>query len=336
MNWLVGRRFVLMWLLAIGVILIVLPVSALPTQPPTGDDMTALVWNPAGDRLASGHHDGSIHIWNAATEENLNTFQGGTSAVISLAWSPDGSRLASSSYDSTIKIWTINTGQSVTIPVAADDPVFSLAWNADGSQLIGGSGGFTSPQTFRFWDGTTGDLIKTHLNMGVPSSLALKPDGLQMVLGKDTGNVYIWDMASERITASSRLPFSLTIPEMIWSMTWSPDENRLATGQQNGMVRLWDTSSGSSITLLDEFPASDNQSGDYNISTVRALAFSPDGQRLSSISANGAIRAWNLLTGEVIAETQVPAPVYAASWSPDGTKLAYGGRGNRIHLIENP
>ena len=67
---------------------------------------------------------------------------------------------------------------------------------------------------------------------------------------------------------------------------------------------------------------------------VHAAAFSPDGVRLASASADGIIKVWNVETGAVVwtASSQGVA-VQALAYSPDGGKLAAASRDNSIKLL---
>lgn len=70
-----------------------------------------IAFSPNGLYLATGlyRRDGMVNIpimvWNTMTGENITTFSGHLTDIISLAFSPDGTLLASSSGDGTILIW---------------------------------------------------------------------------------------------------------------------------------------------------------------------------------------------------------------------------------------
>ena len=52
-------------------------------------------WSPDDRRVATGHDDGSIHLWDVATGMELVQFEGHSRAIRQLAFSPDGTRLYS-------------------------------------------------------------------------------------------------------------------------------------------------------------------------------------------------------------------------------------------------
>ena len=68
-------------------------------------EVLAAVFHPDGARIASGGHDRSILIWDAATGLELVRLPGHTWYVFSLAFSPDGQRLVSGSGVAMVRLW---------------------------------------------------------------------------------------------------------------------------------------------------------------------------------------------------------------------------------------
>lgn len=66
----------------------------------------AVAWSPDGTRIASGHDDKTVRIWDAASGHTLLEYTGHSDAVFKVAWSPDGTQIASASGDGTVQVWT--------------------------------------------------------------------------------------------------------------------------------------------------------------------------------------------------------------------------------------
>ena len=89
----------------------ILSVSHLATSTPrwtqeahTGP-ISALAWSPTGLLLASGGHDGVVHIWQASTGALVCSFSH-ERPVKCLSWAPDG-RILSAASGRTIHLWTV-------------------------------------------------------------------------------------------------------------------------------------------------------------------------------------------------------------------------------------
>jgi WD40 repeat protein len=86
------------------------------------------------------------------------------------------------------------------------------------------------------------------------------------------GRLHVWDMA----TGDER--WSSKATEFSWALAFAPDNRLLATGERDGIVRLWDPVTGNQ---LQELVGHD--------SDVTSLAWSADCRRLVSAAANVAI-----------------------------------------------
>jgi WD40 repeat protein len=72
-------------------------------------------------------------------------------------------------------------------------------------------------------------------------------------------------------------------PGAVWDIVFSPDGSRVATAGSDGVVRLFDTTSGEQVLALRGHERA-----------VARVAFSPDGTMLASESVDGTVRIWAL------------------------------------------
>ncbi|MBD2544924.1 WD40 domain-containing protein [Planktothricoides raciborskii] len=110
--------------------------------------------------------------------------------------------------------------------------------------------------------------------------------------------------------------------DFVLSVAFSPDGRFLATGHDNGEVRLWEVADGEQIAIYR---------GHSN--SVRSVAISPDGNILASGSDDQTIKLWDLHSGDCLQTLPGHSnPVKSVAISPDGKILASGSYDNTIKL----
>ena len=111
---------------------------------------------------------------------------------------------------------------------------------------------------------------------------------------------------SAKVTA--KVPF-------VSGVAYSPDGTKLATGG-HGLIRVWDLRRATLSRVMKG-----------HTSGVFALAFSPDGRTLASVSLDGTTRAWDLATGTQLWQAETGVGFVCCKrvfFSPDGKLvLAY-------------
>src|SRR6185437_2984319 len=114
-------------------------------------------------------------------------------------------------------------------------------------------------------------------------------------------------------------------PQTSWvtALAFQPGGLLLASGHDDGVVRLWDYAAG---RLAYELRGPISPSGSGGDLAVSALAFRPDGRRLAVAAEDRSILLWDMVGGELLGRMlghtdRIPA----LAWHPDGRRLVSAG-----------
>jgi uncharacterized protein YukE len=108
----------------------------------------------------------------------------------------------------------------------------------------------------------------------------------------------------------------------VWSVAFSPDGQRLASGSYDETVKIWDATSGRCLETLE---------GHGN--SVWSVTFSPDGQRLASGSYDETVKIWDATSGRCLETLEGHGnSVWSVTFSPDGQRLVSGSYNKTVKI----
>jgi WD40 repeat protein len=283
-----------------------------------------LDFHPSGKWLASAGSDGLVQVWDVQTHESLKVFADSEASIESVKFSADGLILGYS--DSMGNIITRRTDDWSLVKQikAPETEITTIAFSGDGKQLITA----TYSGVVQVWSLPDGKLVGR-----LPGDkekiwrIAFAGDR-QIATAAWDGVVRLWDTETLEQTAAFDSHDS-----WVTDVAFDSTMNIMATGSQDGRLRIWDVSDRSQF-----LPAIT----DHKQDVIRA-AYSGDGR----IFGSGGIDRQALIyqVGESGRMHQICEPIGHPGWilglsvSADGRILASAGTvegatGNGIVLTD--
>jgi WD40 repeat protein len=316
----------------------------------SGDSISAVAFDPAGETLLVGAWDRTARVVDAATGAEIGRVEH-PDRVLAAAYSPDGQLVASGSQDGTILVWQPSTGK-VSFQASVDSPLGALAFSPDGKRLAAAGGTFgrdgwflydqalvDAPTDVIVWEVPGGREIARLPHPGLVNSLAFSPDGQRLAAGSDDMKVHVWDVAGReelfQVLHRKRVNLVTFSPDGKWAASAEscmPVEGPGRSQECSPIVLVWQAASGQEIWHT-ELP------GPW----VSNLAFSPDGRWLaaSNVYTQGcptagtcenAAQVWDAATGRPAGRMVHADVVTALAFSPDGSRIASGGSDGTLRI----
>ncbi|KAF8836569.1 WD40 repeat-like protein [Paxillus ammoniavirescens] len=244
------------------------------------------------------------------TPKPLLTISGHEDYVNGIAYLPGEERLVTFAHDGTIRIWNVENGEQEGTAMEHDGRVEGFAVTKDGKRIFSGD----EDKLLRVWDAETHEPIaEWGGHEGFICCIATSPDDQLVASGDYEGRIIIREMNLEDEDGRTKHAIE-TGPRSVYSICFSPDGTKLASGHRDNMIRVFDVETGELVLGPME--------GHTN--WVNSVVWSLDGTRLFTASDDHFIRFWDSETGQPIGEplTGHTGYIISIALSPDGTKLA--------------
>jgi WD40 repeat protein len=240
-------------------------------------------FSAGGLRILAGTSQGEVMSWDAAAstpfdiaERRLFTSTKAADTVLSLAFSADGQWVVTGHADHTAKVWDTASGKLLRTLAGHGGGVVAVAFSPDAKRIVAAS---AQEALARVWDVATSNLLMTVEGV---ESVAFSRDGQRIITGCGDSCSRVWEVATERQSLTLRSGGDQ------WAVAFSQDGRQIATCD-GGTAKVWEPSTHPERIVL---------SGHSH--AVNAVAFSPDGRRVVTGSADQTARLWRAATGELL------------------------------------
>ncbi len=287
------------------------------------EDVLSVAFSPDGQRVVTASLDGTARVWTPEGKL-LITLEGHLEQVNTAVFSPDGLRVVTASNDKTARVWRGTDGKLLATLQGHSGWLQMAAFSPDGQRVVTAS----YDKTARIWIASGGLLATLTHGHGV-NMATFSPDGQQVVTASNDYTARIWsaDGEPQAVLAGHGTGAinSLGVAGVL-SAVFSPDGQRVVTASQDGTARVWEVSSGrfAQVSGRSSWRMFAELSGHPGF--VFSAAFSPDGQRVVTVSQDGMARVWDVK--ETLLQDRLLATlvghgnaVLSLAFSPDGQQV---------------
>ena len=280
-------------------------------------DSLSPTFSADGRYMLVGNSRGTVRLWEAATGRLVRSFVAQSTDdrqyVRGIGFSDRLDVVVSNDRYGSVSIWRASTGQLLrTVSAGDDNPQEQFVFTADGKRVLSA----TIRGEIRVWDTATWKSVRTI--KAFEGDVAFSPDGkLALVRGETAIAVFdvgsgrqVWKVPAQETGAGAFSADGARVA--IGSGDRSHLKDRIKSG--TGTIKVLDAKTGREVATLSY----ESQRAD-----VWSLAFSGDGARLFSASADGVVRHWDVagsrLAGSATADAN--ADIQDALLSPGGDRL---------------
>jgi WD40 repeat protein len=266
-----------------------------------------------------------VHRWEWTTGRPLEALGIGDVAIQSrVDVSPDGQLISALighfPTPTTLHVWPVQAADRRLTP---PNTAMRSAVSPDGSLVALGH----LDSRISIWNSRTGEriaLLPGHFRQ--VNDVAWAADGRTLFSASGDHTVRRWNVPDRRLEATLT-----NLPRPVWSLSITPDGQRVAAADLSGHVAVWDGGSGALIRSW-EVPR------ENDLLPVHMVCLSPDGNEvvLTGFSAAG---VWSVATGTLRKRFNPPTEggdfdPCGAGFSRDGRRLATVDRSGRVRLWE--
>ena len=204
--------------------------------------------------------------------------------------------------DGTLRLWRAESGDQLVRRIMPAPPT-SLAWMRGQCALLCGTGDrqklVSEPVSFGaaggriaagpvgtggalLWDFRAGPPHFLERHHGPVASVAITPDGRQVLSASDNASVRVWD-----ITTGRKIRVLKGHRDRVWGLVVSPDGRTVATGSLDTDIRIWNVENGTTTKIIKHRAA---RNRDTSLSTHCGMSGLSSWSRIVETNARSCVR----------------------------------------------
>lgn len=306
------------------------------------DIIQSVRFSPDAQLVVTASRDGTAVVWQARTGRALATLVH-TAAVVSAEFDPDGTRVVTASEDHTAQIWNPRTGNSVGTAFKHDASVRLATFSPEGLRIL-----TVSSDQVTIWNVRDATRAGEPIRLDATAAWAsFSADGQRVLTASADGSVVVWDVrGGGAVPATFRVPCDVTAIAFLSAQT-----GEVAVGCSDGSITVWNGATGKTrqatsnpawvglrfmefhagtglllVVAADTATVWQPARGAVTATMrhggpIRWATFSPDGQSVATVGADGPARLWDTATGRQLVTVTHGSAVRNVHFDSDGRRM---------------
>lgn len=314
----------------------------------------SLDYQGAGTYFATGDAVGSVKLWSPFLDSPQGEFQIGGVPITQLQFAPNNQQLFTAGNDGVVRSWQLMPSAPLVTDLGGSSLIdWSLNSGASQAVCLGSNQAFVvnlttgnsgtphavsgyQPTSITYapngsWYGIADRTGSVHLHQssdgfargsiqchqGPINAVVAHPDSVRFATTGTDGKVQVWGQpvsTEENPEPLYQWEVSKGATVAGTALVFTPDQQHLLCGADDGTIRQWNLSNGELVRTIDAHASTTPR--------IRDLVVAPNSQLIASVGEDRTLRTWNLQDGSPLQVMQHPAAIHRVSLSPDGKRAA--------------